>query len=845
MKGRLMLGWPFFECKTTEMKRSLTAIITIGMTLLQGVGAQEPGELTINEHEYFDSRNLSVLAFHNIYPVGMQGGIEIIHHNLRTATNGTLDITRKQETELIPGVDVSHQPIPPISNPERRIEGNAIILPFSYEEMDLEYEIVVSPLDKYGFEINVNFLKPVDRSKVEKAVFKMEFYPELFAGQSFISDNGFGVFPFVFNGTMDQEAPVPYATGSEFIFAPEDERIRMKITSGSGEMQLTDSRSGTQRYWFTLNCEADLAKTEGAVSLVFTPYIIENWVKPPMIAYSQLGYHPRQEKVAILELDPSVDEPGKISLLRLSDEGKYLPVLEIIPTMWGEFLRYRYAEADFSSISEPGIYRLSYENEVTGPFKISRDIYGKGPWELTLDLFYPVQMCHMKVIDRDRVWHGACHLDDALQVPSPKPFFDGYRQGEQSDTGFDPHTTIPGLTRGGWHDAADDDIHYVSTGRAAYDLALAFEEFDLDRDQTRIDFSKREVETYTPDGIPDAIQQVIHGAHWLVAHYRVSDHAFPGVISSNWDTYVTAADWGLHTDNMFYNPDYPADSADGAFSGTLDDRYVFTNRDTRRDYFAAAILSAISRVTESFDAELSLECLNTSRKIWERESNREPVFFRNVGTPRNLSGERVNAAVELYLTTGESQYLQYLEDNWQVIIEEIEETGWSVSRVVENVVDPSLLSGFKDALRRYGEEREAIFAENPFGVHYEHKVWGIGWNILWEAEKQYYLVKHHPDIFDPQSILNSLAFVLGRHPGNNISFVSGVGTHRPIPSFAVNKMDYGYTPGGVFSGTSLVLPDFPELREDHPFLWQQSEIMIWGATPYLFSVLAADKLLND
>jgi endoglucanase len=826
------------------MKRSLTIIAAIGMTLLQGIEAQDTGRLSVNEKEYLDSKNLSVLAFHNIYPVGMQGGIEIIHHNLRTATNGTLAITRKQETELIPGVNASHQPIPPINNPERRIEGDHIVLPFKYDDVGLEYEIVVSPTEQYGFEIHVNFLKPVDQSRIEKAVFTMEFYPELFAGQSFISDNGFGVFPFVFNGTLEHGTPVPYATGSEFVFAPEDERIRMKIASRSGEMQLTDSRSGSQRYWLTLNCEADLSKTEGAVSLVFTPHIIENWVKPPMIAYSQLGYHPDQEKVAILELDPAVNEPGKMSLLRLNVQGEYMKVLELTPVLWGKFLRYQYAEADFSGIKEPGIYRLSYENEMTGPFKISRDIYGKGPWELTLDLFYPVQMCHMKVIDRDRVWHGVCHLDDALQVPSPKPFFDGYRQGEQSESDFNAHTTIPGLTRGGWHDAADDDIHYVSTGRAAYDLALAFEEFDLDRDQTRVDFTKREVQTYTPDGIPDAIQQVIHGAQWLVAHYRVSDHAFPGVISSNWDTYVKAADWGLHTDNMFYHPEYPADSANGTFSGRLDDRYVFTNRDTRRDYFAAAILSAISRVIAPYDAILADECLNTSLKIWERESNREPVFFRNVGTPGNLTGQRVNAAVELYLTTGDHQYLNYLETNRKEVFLEIKETGWTVSRVLGHVEEPSFSEQFKEALRGYRDGLETVYAKNPFGVEYDQQVWGIGWNILWEAEKHYYLVKHHPDIFDRQYIIDALAFVLGRHPGNNISFVSGLGTHRPIPTFAVNKMDYGYTPGGVFSGTSLVLPDYPELRDDHPFLWQQSEIMIWGATPYLFSVLAADKLLN-
>ena len=149
-----------------------------------------------------------------------------------------------------------------------------------------------------------------------------------------------------------------------------------------------------------------------------------------------------------------------------------------------------------------------------------------------------------------------------------------------------------------------------------------------------------------------------------------------------------------------------------------------------------------------------------------------------------------------------------------------------------------------EELFKYRDRLLVINSDNPFGVKYTQQVWGIGWEVLWQAAREYYLIKHHPDLFKKEPLLDALGFVLGRHPGNNLSFVSGVGSHRPIPSFAVNKTDYGYIPGGVYSGTSLVLPDFPELRDDHPFLWQQSEIMIWGATPYIFTILAADKLLN-
>jgi len=100
-------------------------------------------------------------------------------------------------------------------------------------------------------------------------------------------------------------------------------------------------------------------------------------------------------------------------------------------------------------------------------------------------------------------------------------------------------------------------------------------------------------------------------------------------------------------------------------------------------------------------------------------------------------------------------------------------------------------------------------------------------------------------LFPPDDLYNALQFVLGMHPGSDLSFVSGVGSHPPIPAFGLNRSDYAYIPGGVYSGTATILPDFPELKSDHPFLWQQSEYIISGAAPYIFCVLAADKLLND
>lgn len=57
--------------------------------------------------------------------------------------------------------------------------------------------------------------------------------------------------------------------------------------------------------------------------------------------------------------------------------------------------------------------------------------------------------------------------------------------------------------------------------------------------------------------------------------------------------------------------------------------------------------------------------------------------------------------------------------------------------------------------------------------------------------------------------------------------------------------DWHYIPGGSVSGTALIRPDLPELK-DFPYLWQQVEyVMGGGATNAMFLALGARALLDD
>lgn len=132
-------------------------------------------------------------------------------------------------------------------------------------------------------------------------------------------------------------------------------------------------------------------------------------------------------------------------------------------------------------------------------------MYGRGVWQPVLEYFLPVQMCHMRVNEKYRVWHDLCHEDDARMAPVDFNHIDGYVQGPSTLTEYSPGDIVSGLNAGGWHDAGDFDLRVESQAGECYILALARETFGVDYDATSIDQLRRVTEIHQPDGKPDIL----------------------------------------------------------------------------------------------------------------------------------------------------------------------------------------------------------------------------------------------------------------------------------------------------------------------------------------------------
>ncbi len=806
---------------------------------LAGCTQNQPGQtMKVNDKEYLEKPGLSVLAFHDFYPSGRQGGIEIIQHGERIATNGFI---RMQP------VDGKRFPDPLRALREIDSVNQVIKSVVNYEDFGFKYAIRVWP-EGNSIHLAVDLDKPIPKEWEKKLTFDMEFFPPLYVGKSWQIGESFGYIPKQTLGSKFKDSdgtfkPVPMGKGNKFTLAAEDPVRKVVVESPESEMVVIDNRDISYNGWILLRSEIPAGVTENAIEWIITPNVIPGWQREPVIAISQIGYHPGQVKKAVIELDPQTKKLEKAKLVKITGGNEAIEVLSASPVKWGRFLRYDYAVFDFSEIKDPGMYMVTYGKTKSYPFSIRNDVFRNGVWQPTLEGYFPVQMCHLKVKDRSQIWHGACHLDDALQAPLDIEYLDNYRQYPAKETNYPVQTTVPYLNVGGWHDAGDDDLAAGSQAGTTHYLVLAYELAKNPTDQTYVNFEDKFVEMYRPDGIPDFVQQIKQGALNLLSGYRASGHSFHGIIANREGRNLTM-DWASHTDQLFYDSKLKTNQRTMTHSGVNDDRWVFTNRDTGLEYKVAAALAAASRSLSGFDDKLAKECLETARKAWDFEQTHEPALTPAEYVPRDTKVQEIIATAELLYTTGEEKYSSHLKTLLPDIEKSVARSAWSVARVIDRINDDGFKNGVKKALESYKPKLDSTLESTPFGVPWRPAVWGVGWNIQEFALQHYYLVKAYPDLFNREPILNVVNYVLGCHPASSTSLVSGVGPHSILIAFGVNRTMEGYIPGGMMSGTALIRPDFPELKENTPYLYQQTEYVMSGAATYIFCVMAADLLLG-
>ena len=799
-------------------------------------------ELHISDSSYFETRELNILVFSNWYNEDFSdakmSGVEIIHHGVRTATNGDVRLNPTPE---------QWDPVPHFKNRKVNRDDNSIQAYLFYPKYNFDYNIKVKASGK-GVIITVSLDKPLPKKLQGLAGFNLEFLPSAYFEKTYLMDGKGGNFPLYPYSNMKmtktgQTEPLPIAAGKELTLAPNDPYNRVSIKGMNCDISLYDGRNKAQNGWFVVRSLIPSGKTGKVIEWYLTAGAIPNWMRTPVIEHSQVGYYPDQKKVAVLEFDVH-DKPLKTAeLLKVKADGNPEKVFEGPVKKWGKYLRYNYCTFDFTPVKQNGLYVIRYDTLRTKPFRIAKDVY-ENAWQPTLDVYLPVQMDHMFVKEAYRVWHGAAHLDDALQAPVNHVHFDLYAQGPATDTQYKPYQHIPYLNEGGWFDAGDFDIRTQTQYYVVLNLVNTWEAFHPKRDETTINEKNRYVEIHRPDGVPDIIQQIEHGTMQLLGQFKAVGHAINGIIVGHLSQYTHLGDASTITDNLIYNPELDSLQSNGFTSGTFDDRWAFTNKSTPLNYGSIAALSAASRALKGYNDSLAAQCIETAKNVWAEEQTHKPDLFHNgntTGGPLDL--EKMKAAVELLKTTADKKYANAINE----LLPEIEQRFISYAPLAVEAIpymDKDYSSKIREFVLNYKKDLKKLTEENPFGVPITRRGWAGDGSIIRFSVTNYILHKAFPDIIGRGYVYRGLDYLYGCHPGSNISFVSDVGTVSKKVAYGNNRADFTFIAGGIVPGELILKPDFPENKEDWPFIWSENEYVVSLGSSYIYLVNAVNSMLN-
>jgi endoglucanase len=894
--------------------------LTLAAGLCGGSGADFVMKVT--DKNYLDTQGFSVFlydsTYHPVFVDQKNAAMEMILHGQRIATNGDVRLVPTPEQwDLVATLKDRHADK----------ADNRLTAELAFPTFDFSYTLEVAA-EPGGVKVSINLDKPLPQKLAGRAGFNLEFLPSTYMGKAYLVDGSkAGIFPRTPNDPMTKVLPLPdepkkayyledwdkakgymqplpFAEGKSITLGVDDALARVNVVSDTVNLMLFDGRDRAPNGWFVLRSLIPSGKTTGAIVWHIRPEVIPNWIRPPVIAHSQVGYAPGFAKVVVLELDPKYDAPKTAKVLRLMEDGSYKQVFEGPITHGTPWLRYVYSKFDFSSVNDPGLYVIEYGGQRTASFPISKDAYAN-IWQDSLDHHLAAQMDHVSVREGYRMWHGASHLDDGRMAPVVGEQFDGWNQATATDGKYKGGDHIPGMNVGGWYDAGDFDLEEPAQLSVIQSLALAYREFNLRYDELTVDEAAREVEMHRPDGVPDTVQQVKHGALLILAQFHNIGHAIRGTHEPDLRQYTQVGDGASKTDGRIYDPKLGPNEVKGDYSGRPDDRWIFTTNNPFFQWNAIAALAAAADTLKGWDDALAKECLTTAIKAWN-DTKAHPTEYptdsllggppagapaggvlaasqgvvtgapgsqgarpaSSTGAPTTATPGAANtptalppglgrggfgvgldwaAALELTIATnGAEPYKSRLKELFPQMIppQQMDRNGWTAVRALP-YLDASAKEQMREAVKTYKADLDKRLDATPFGVPPSLGTWGGSGAVMDMAVRMYFLHKTFPDLVGPEYTLRAVNYILGTHPVSSTSYVAGVGTVSKTKTYSNNRADNSYIPGAVIPGYIVIKPDFPECIDDFGFLWFEDEAVVAGSASWVVAGNAADAIIKQ
>jgi endoglucanase len=548
----------------------------------------------------------------------------------------------------------------------------------------------------------------------------------------------------------------------------------------------------------------------------------------PPILLNQLGYLPNHAKFAtvlLTNLPNPAATPPPTTFRVLSHNHTVVHQARLSTPTLDEASGDTTAQADFSSLTQPGTYHLEVAGTLSDPFTIGPTVYAEA-LRLTARSYYG-QRCGCAVHLGNGYYHPACHLDGA----------------------FDPTSGRSGIVpnAGGWHDAGDYGRYIVNSGITTGTLLWAWELYPDALHSLTLDIPE------SHDTLPDFLAEIKWNLNWMLS---LQDPTDGGV-------------WHKQTSLHFCAFILPQDDhLPSEIIGTGSAPY----KSTCATADLASVMAIAARCYRPFDRAFAARCLTAARRAWSWTRKFPNVSFNNPPTVSTgnygdptCSDELLWASAELFRTTHEPQYEAALLDAIQPLLPDLKITVPSWNNVASmglwtyalatDANSTLTTAAIQQATQAAAAELIARVHTSGYGNSLSLTDYHWGSNSDAGNQSLLLLVANHfqPSAAAIDAALSNLHYLLGRNCFG-VSWVTQLGHrpfqhphHRPSASDGIAAPWPGLLSGGPNAQggdpVANALPQAPPMRMwlDDQRAYSMNEIAINWNAPLVFLLAAANS----
>jgi endoglucanase len=501
---------------------------------------------------------------------------------------------------------------------------------------------------------------------------------------------------------------------------------------------------------------------------------------PAMIVVNQVGYLPEQSKIALLLNDSVADATAQL----VDQQTKAVVFSKSLgqaqfDSASGDVIQ----SIDFSAVQQAGEYHWQIGNLRSVPFKIAAQVYQEA-FAMLLRSYY-LQRCGVELNDPvTGIYHPPCHVNDAVLAHQDSIHLAGESIAAQ----------------GGWHDAGDYGKYVATTAVTLGRILSLYEQ------QPHLFWDGQLVIPESGNGIPDVLDEMQVGLDWLLRMQRQDGAVYRK---------LSGADWSIGL-----SPDEDQQL-----------RYVYGLSTPETAKFAAAMAIA-ARVFHPLKTELAQQYQQAAEKAWryleqhptmqvdwikEDDSGSGKYLSSEIDTEPSLmvdTDDRFWAAAELYITTGQLPFEQYvsnyLKTSEYTLFEWKDPSALGMTNYLfqtRQPIAPDIRTQLVSKLQKRADQALAKANQSGYRLANDRFIWGSNKIAAEEAITLLYAHQATPCAAYQTAAADQLDYLLGRNPFNQ-TFVTGLGTHPVQHTNHLFARAKGvYIPGLLVGGANELAQD--------------------------------------